>query len=353
MVRRLTTAILIFVILGGGFFFLFTNGNLAGYSAGITSCTTFNDALTGESSQYCSSLTALPVTGSVTALTPSGKNFTFYDSGSGKSAPLATDARLTLSAQYATPLGYSVSSTCTALVDGKQAATNSTKNVLYTSLNGAKICVISIDGKVLQSYFSASTSEHLVQYSLAGKATAIFPTGATQSRSFSGSLGNVTITITNPTSTTVASTEETVSPNTISLPQIQAPSGVQVGSSQNAVMTSTSVPPVTAPVISPTTNAVNPDYVKGVETIISSSSANVPIQVQAGTSTITVNACDVGSCSYSPPSTGESQATVTAQVSRDDIASYERDSQQVLNQFGAKSVDDLTPYSRCAYFRQC
>ena len=318
---------------------------LVNYSADVTSCTNLTDANGGGGFGACSSPQSLPLAGSVVALTPGGQSITLYNSTTGKSGTLTKDARITLSATNAVPTGIAGTFTCDALVDNKIIATATNATTFSSLPNAAKVCSISINGKALQGYYNPSISTHIVSMAFAGKFTSVFATGATHSRSFSGSLGNITITITAPsvsTTTSASSGGITVTNDKI---------GISDGGGGVISSTSTSVAPVEAPLIDSTTGQLNPDYVNSVEKTIVTSSANTPIEVQVETSTITVNACDVGSCSYSPPTAGESTATVRAIVTESDKAIYERDAANTARMFGG--YENMTPYSKCAYFSQC
>ena len=329
--------------------YLYLNGTFSSYSAGVTSCTTLEDVVSDLPSQYCSELVSLPFAPeSVTAFNPSGDSITLYDTNAssptyGKSAPLTKDARITLSTKNSAIKGVSVSSICSALVDGKTIATVANISTFSSPPRDAKVCSISIDGKTLQTqYYSPNVSTHIVSMIFKGTATYVYLTGRTESRSFSGSLGNITITITAPNPIS----GDTDSGFTVDNDKI----GISEGGGGSVISSSSALVSSATATITTSDGEINPDYVKQTETAILTSSANTPIDVQVGTSTITVNACDVGSCSYSPPTTTGGTAEVTARVTESDKARYERDAAYTAQAFGG--YENMTPYSKCAFFKQ-
>lgn len=353
--KRIIAVVLVLIAVSTIAYAFVLNGSFVSYSAGVSSCPTLTDANSGLSKEYCNDSTnvflgasILPVL-STTTLTPDGKNWTLYNSQTGASAPLKNYAKITLIANAGPVLAVTTSCTMTMAVDGKVVLTNSSSSTFISLPKLDKFCMISRDGKTLETQDFGAGTTHIISWTFSGKFTAIFPTGATQTRSFSGALGNMTVKVTSTAATHTSSVS--VESSGLPLPTIEAPPSAQVGSSVNAVVVSTTVPAVTAPLTDPTAPAsINPDYVKEVNQVIETTVGSSTTDVQVGTSTITVSVCQVGSCSYSPNVDGT--ATTTAFVTKSDVAIYERDAQGILRQFGAESINDLTPYSRCAYFRQ-
>ena len=364
------------VISGGYFVYAEMLLGTVGASSGISTCLYVGDVYSDSTQQLCSAREVFGFTGFQPFsgyTTVNGKNVTIYDSVTGVSKPVNRTAVLTTKITEGTMASATTSCIETLTLNGNILTTRNQTASFTSTPNLSTICSLARDGKVLvtQDLPQGNGSSTLV-WSVVGKQTIKFTNGVVVQRPFSGVLGNLTITTleyrTTTTGTDGAGTTDTTTTTTstgtgtdgagttgetgtatgtnISMPSITSdPTDQIIGSSVNSASVSESVLSISTPV-------TDPEYVEKVSQVISSTLTSNTVSATIGGETIDVNVCQVGSCSYSP-ATSTSEATVNAVVTKADLAVYERDSQQILNQFEAKSISDLTPYSRCAYFLQC
>ena len=357
-VIALATAFILVVSTMG---FLFLQKSVAG-SSSLSTCLDLNDVNTGASESFCSTETAFGLSFaqspslSSEAIAPNGKNFTIYNSDSNTSMPVSRSAFLNLAITEGTLKSVTTNCVTTLTVDTTLRASNSSKATYSTSTpNNLKVCTLSRDGRILETQdFAQGNMTHLLIWAVSGDYTMAFTNGVVIQRHFSGVIGNLTVQTTQfaPQSSSdtisIITTSVTVGGNNLPQPSFSSiPEGAVTGETQNAIVVSDIVPSsmVTATVADTTS------YVEQTNHVIQTSVGSATTPVSVGGETLQVSACQVGSCSYSPNTDGT--ATVAAIVTREDVAIYERDSQQILNMFEAKTVNDLTPYSRCAYFLQC
>ena len=351
------------VISGGYFVYAEMLLGTVGASSGISTCLYVGDVYSDSTQQLCSAHEVFGFTGFQPFsgyTTVNGKNVTIYDSVTGVSKPVNRTAVLTTKITEGTMASATTSCIETLTLNGNILTTRNQTASFTSTPNLSTICSLARDGKVLvtQDLPQGNGSSTLV-WSVVGKQTIKFTNGVVVQRPFSGVLGNLTITTLEYRTTTTGTDTDTgtdgagttgetgtATGTNIPMPSITFDLTDQiVGSSVNSAIVSEDIPSVS-------TSVTDPEYAGVVSQVISITLASNTVSATIGGETVDVNVCQIGSCSYSP-ATSTSTATVNALVTREDLAVYERDSQKILNQFEAKTVSDLTPYSRCAYFLQC
>lgn len=350
-----------FIIVVSAMGFLYFERSVSG-SSSVSTCLDLSDANTGASESFCSTETAFGLTFaqspslSSEAIAPNGKSFTIYDSKANTSVPISRSAFLNLGITQGTLRSISTSCVETLVVDTTLRASNSSKFTYSTSTaNNLKACTLSRDGKTLETQdFAQGNRTHLLIWAVSGDYIVAFTNGVVISRHFSGVIGNLTVSTTQvmprSSSNTISVTTTSITVGGNNLPQpsfTSTPQDAMIGETQNSIIASVSVPDSSVTASATDTTA----YVAQTNNVIQTSVGTATTPVSVGGETLNISACQVGSCSYVPSTDGT--ATVTAIVTREDKAIYERDSANILRMFEAKTTADLTPYTRCAYFLQC